>query len=104
MSLKLFPFVPSELAARRGLKTWPRGAGWPAAVQTDEAGSSGRTPPALSSDTAADAANLRLAESQEQALAQQTGKMESTESRGMPSGEWNCFFRHTQVARCLTGS
>ncbi|TCD70189.1 hypothetical protein EIP91_004368 [Steccherinum ochraceum] len=74
-----------ELAVRRGLKTWPRGAGWPVAVQTDHA-SNGRTPPAFSKDSAADAANLRLAASQEAALQEQTGKMENTESREMPSG------------------
>lgn len=91
MSLRLFPFIPSELAVRRGLKTWPRGAGWPVAVQTDHA-SNGRTPPAFSKDSAADAANLRLAASQEAALQEQTGKMEDTESREMPSdGEWDAL-------------
>ncbi|THH27869.1 hypothetical protein EUX98_g6326 [Antrodiella citrinella] len=72
-----------ELAAKRGLKTWPRGAAWPAAVQTSLA-SNGDTPPVFSPDSAADAANTKLAQSQETALAEQTEKQESTEGREMP--------------------
>lgn len=74
-----------ELASKRGLKTWPRGASWPAAVQTAQAADA-TAPPDLSSDAAADAANVKLAQTQESALAAQTDKQESTESREMPSG------------------
>ena len=86
MSLRLFLlFAPLELAAKRGLKTWPRGAGWPAAVQTD-AGSFVDTPPADSSNSAADAANFRLSQDQESALAEQADRHMSTATREVPSG------------------
>lgn len=81
-----FLFTPLELAMRRGLKTWPKGAGWPAAVQTTDV-SATESPSATFSTSATDAANLRLAQRQESALAEQADKQESTESREMPSGE-----------------
>lgn len=69
-----------ELAAKRGLRAWPKGAGWPMPVQSVE-GSERVTP---STDSDADAANLKLAKTQESALAEQTDKQESTEDRDIP--------------------
>ncbi|KAK7690859.1 hypothetical protein QCA50_005961 [Cerrena zonata] len=69
-----------QLAAKRGLRTWPKGAGWPTAVQSTQ--HSGKDTPPIRSD--ADAANLKLAETQESALAEQTAKQESTEDRDIP--------------------
>lgn len=70
----------AELAAKRGLRAWPKGAGWPMPVQSVE-GSERVTP---STDSDADAANLKLAKTQESALAEQTDKQESTEDRDIP--------------------
>ena len=71
------------LAVKRGLRTWPKGAGWPTQVQGAQ--QPGTDTPPITSD--ADAANLKLAETQETALAEQTAKQESTEDRDIPKGE-----------------
>jgi len=74
-----------ELAARRGLRTWPRGAGWPAKVQSaDRSSTSGDRAGVSSPSSAAEGANVKLARTQESALAKQADKQESTEQHGMP--------------------
>ncbi|KAI0644024.1 FabD/lysophospholipase-like protein [Trametes meyenii] len=72
-----------ELAAKRGLSTWPRGATWPARIHPGDKGAavSSGVPPYEASTP--DNANMKLAQTQESALAKQTGKAEATEQRGM---------------------
>ncbi|OBZ72357.1 Cytosolic phospholipase A2 [Grifola frondosa] len=69
-----------ELAAKRGLSTWPRGTGWPSRVQCPEA----TTEPTIAMSS--DEVNLKLAHTQESALAKQIERLESTEDRDMPEG------------------
>ena len=80
----------AELAIRRGLNTWPKGAKWPTEVHlsdesqqriTREASTSG------SDDSAAQTATRKLAESRESELTAQTKKQDATEAREMPSGK-----------------
>ncbi|KAJ8469509.1 hypothetical protein ONZ51_g8947 [Trametes cubensis] len=75
-----------ELAAKRGLRTWPRGATWPARVRPGDEGAAqtSRVPPFEASTP--DTANMKLAQTQESALAKQTDKQGSTERREMPQG------------------
>ncbi|KAH8099985.1 FabD/lysophospholipase-like protein [Cristinia sonorae] len=101
-----------ELAAKRGLKTWPKGAGWPSAVQSEvvedigagkaDRGSSPSVPPASAdaTDFDANAANLKLAHSQESALAAQTDKQESTEGRDMPRAASGTSTRDAPLSAC----
>ncbi|KAI8973120.1 FabD/lysophospholipase-like protein [Trametes punicea] len=76
-----------ELAAKRGLRTWPRGATWPARVRPGDEGAANASgiPPFEASTP--DAANLKLAQTQESALAKQTDKQGSMEQRQMPEAE-----------------
>ncbi|KAI9069393.1 FabD/lysophospholipase-like protein [Trametes sanguinea] len=73
-----------ELAAKRGLQTWPRGATWPTRVRPGDEGAAetAQVPPFEASTP--DSANLKLAQTQESALAKQTDKQGSTEKREMP--------------------
>ncbi|EMD34109.1 hypothetical protein CERSUDRAFT_86863 [Gelatoporia subvermispora B] len=72
-----------DMAARRGLRTWPRGAGWPAQVQSaDPTPGSGER--AGNPSSAEEASNVKLARTQESALAKQTDKQEMTERRNLP--------------------
>ncbi|KAI0655037.1 FabD/lysophospholipase-like protein [Cubamyces menziesii] len=76
-----------ELAAKRGLRTWPRGATWPARVRPGDEGAAqtSRVPPFEASTP--DTANMKLAQTQESALAKQTDKQGSTERREMPQDD-----------------
>ncbi|CDO78125.1 hypothetical protein BN946_scf184725.g4 [Trametes cinnabarina] len=76
-----------ELAARRGLQTWPRGATWPTRVRPGDEGAAetAQVPPFEA--WTPDSANLKLAQTQESALAKQTDRQGSTEKREMPEGE-----------------
>jgi hypothetical protein len=100
----------AELAAKRGLRTWPRGARWPVQVQTPEDKPSRTTnvpPPVSSTDPAAEAANLKLAQTQESELAQQTDKQVESEGRGIPEREHsylNIFATATIDAHILSWS
>ncbi|KAJ8456031.1 hypothetical protein ONZ51_g12279 [Trametes cubensis] len=78
--------VGAKLAAKRGLHTWPKGATWPARVRPGDEGAAqtSRVPPFEAST--ADTANMKLAQTQESALAKQTDKQGSTERREMPQG------------------
>ncbi|KAH9896493.1 FabD/lysophospholipase-like protein [Cubamyces lactineus] len=78
-----------ELAAKRGLRTWPRGATWPARVRPGDEGAAqtSRVPPFEASTP--DTANMKLAQTQESALAKQTDRQGSTERRGMPKDNEN---------------
>ncbi|OSC98862.1 FabD/lysophospholipase-like protein [Trametes coccinea BRFM310] len=73
-----------ELAAKRGLQTWPRGATWPTRVRPGDEGAAetAQVPPFEASTP--DSANLKLAQTQESALAKQTDRQGSTEKREMP--------------------
>ncbi|GJE96563.1 FabD/lysophospholipase-like protein [Phanerochaete sordida] len=75
-----------ELAARRGLRTWPRGASWPAEVLPSQlhAQDNGEGVDPADGDEEARAASRKLAESQESALAEQTHRQSSTDERGIP--------------------
>ncbi|KAI0354075.1 FabD/lysophospholipase-like protein [Trametes cingulata] len=88
-----------ELAAKRGLQTWPRGATWPARVRPGDEGAAetSRVPPFEASSP--DVANLKLAQTQESALAKQTDKQGSTERRDMPKEEPKSPSR-TQYTSC----
>ena len=82
----------AELAARRGLRTWPRGASWPAEVHPshvhgDDAEAESAAADKDDDDEAARAASRKLAETQESALAQQTTRQSSTEGRSIPERE-----------------
>ncbi|KAI0635382.1 FabD/lysophospholipase-like protein [Trametes polyzona] len=76
-----------ELAAKRGLKTWPKGATWPSRVHPGDeyAAEASRVPPFEA--TSPTTANAKLAQTQESALAKQTDKQGSTERRDMPKDE-----------------
>ncbi|KAJ3491784.1 hypothetical protein NLI96_g443 [Meripilus lineatus] len=69
------PFVSPELAARRGLSTWPKGTGWPIQVQGTQ---SSRRNASLVPKLGDEYANLELAERQEGELAGQAAKEENT--------------------------
>ncbi|KAI0078788.1 FabD/lysophospholipase-like protein [Panus rudis PR-1116 ss-1] len=75
-----------ELAAKRGLRTWPKGAGWPTAIQAsaEDPAEATRNSSAPSVEDEADSANVKLAQTQESALADQAGKQEVTEDKGIP--------------------
>ncbi|KAF8580443.1 FabD/lysophospholipase-like protein [Ramaria rubella] len=83
---RLHLIVPSELAAKRGLRTWPRGARWPArvSVPTHRVSQSTNSLAMPFSHPAAETANLKLAETQEDALAQQANKQSETDVKDMP--------------------
>ena len=79
--------LTAELAAKRGLRTWPRGATWPSRVHPgDEGAAASSGIPAYEASTP-DTANLKLAQTQESALAKQTDKQGSTEQREVPQGQ-----------------
>ncbi|KAI0091361.1 FabD/lysophospholipase-like protein [Irpex rosettiformis] len=84
-----------ELAVKRGLRTWPKGAGWPVKVMKP-------TARALSSeisrwqeddsqspddDLEAGRASRKLAETQETALVEQADRRTDAESHGIPQAE-----------------
>ncbi|KAI0666447.1 FabD/lysophospholipase-like protein [Trametes maxima] len=73
-----------ELAAKRGLSTWPRGATWPARVRPGDKGAAETSRVPQYEASTPDTANLKLAQTQESALAKQTDKAGATEQRGMP--------------------
>ena len=73
------------LASKRGLRTWPKGTGWPTPIQGTQ--SSDNRLSSLSSQSGEDHANLKLAERQEDELAVQAAKDETTGDRGAISGE-----------------
>ncbi|OCH95436.1 FabD/lysophospholipase-like protein [Obba rivulosa] len=76
-----------ELAARRGLRTWPRGAGWPTKVQpVEETLTPSKRAITSPPSSSAEAANVKLARTQESTLTKQTGRRESTEQRSVPEG------------------
>lgn len=79
----------TELAARRGLRTWPRGASWPAEVYPSHlhAADTDEVAEAAESDEEARAASRKLAETQESALAEQTHRQSSTDERSIPDRE-----------------
>lgn len=77
----------AELALKRGLRTWPKGAGWPTEVRITKESK----PVDLielkadqSADTAAHAAARKLAKTQESELAEQTHKKDTTEAHSIP--------------------
>ncbi|KAI0764706.1 FabD/lysophospholipase-like protein [Fomes fomentarius] len=73
-----------ELAAKRGLRTWPRGATWPSRVHpAGEGAVASSEGPSYEASTPR-SANRKLAETQESALAKQANKQESTEQREVP--------------------
>lgn len=65
-----------ELAAKRGLRTWPRGAGWPAKVASaaDTPARDRGKQNAPQADPEAATASRKLAATQETALAEQAGR------------------------------
>lgn len=75
-----------ELAAKRGLLTWPKGTGWPTPLQDTQ--SSGNYVLPTSPQSGEDRANLKLAERQQSELAVQAAKDETTGDRGAISGEY----------------
>ncbi|KAH9855478.1 FabD/lysophospholipase-like protein [Lenzites betulinus] len=74
-----------ELAAKRGLKTWPRGATWPSRVHPGDEGAAETSHLPSFEATSPDAANAKLAQTQESALAKQTDKQGTTERRDIPT-------------------
>ncbi|KAI0784211.1 FabD/lysophospholipase-like protein [Abortiporus biennis] len=81
-----------ELAAKRGLSTWPKGTKWPVQVQSKVDSLESQTASSLSNDspgqdTTTDETNLKLARTQESELAGQADREEHAESRGMPKIE-----------------
>ncbi len=81
-----------ELAAKRGLLTWPKGTGWPTPVQGTQ--SSGDYNPSPSPQSGEDRANLKLAERQQGELAVQAAKGDTTGDRVGISGEhiWHYYY------------
>lgn len=73
-----------ELAARRGLRTWPRGASWPAEVHPSHLHVNDTDVAEAAEDAEARAASRKLAESQESALAEQTHRKNTADERGIP--------------------
>lgn len=99
----MLTFLSVELAARRGLRTWPKGASWPAEVHpshvhADDAHE--ETTEEDDSDEEARAASRKLAETQESALAEQTHRRSSTEERSIPDRELSLDL-HTAIGRRL---
>ncbi|KAI0746311.1 FabD/lysophospholipase-like protein [Daedaleopsis nitida] len=93
-----------ELAAKRGLRTWPRGATWPARVrpsedEDDEEGTSASGVPQYEASTP-DAANRKLAETQQSELARQTDRQGSTEQRDMPRAQERTTPRAHPLSTC----
>ncbi|OJT06010.1 Cytosolic phospholipase A2 zeta [Trametes pubescens] len=76
-----------ELAIKRGLHTWPRGATWPTRVHPGDEGAAETSRVPDYEATSPDSANAKLAQTQESALAKQTDKQDSTDKRGMPNDE-----------------
>lgn len=79
----------TELAARRGLRTWPRGASWPAEVHPSHLHANGTNVDAepKEEDIEARAASKKLASIQESALAEQTYRQTSADERCTPDRE-----------------
>ncbi|KAH9915462.1 FabD/lysophospholipase-like protein [Epithele typhae] len=78
-----------ELAIKRGLTTWPRGATWPSRVVAADGSKPSPGVPQYEASSAAEA-NRKLAETQESALAKQTekhGTTASEEMHDMPSDD-----------------
>ncbi|KAI0777421.1 FabD/lysophospholipase-like protein [Trametes elegans] len=89
-----------ELAAKHGLNTWPKGATFPARVHPgdERAGETSRVPPFEASSP--DTANMKLAQTQESALAKQTDKQGSTEQRDMPDNAKTLSKPKPQLSSC----
>ena len=75
-----------ELAAKRGLRTWPKGATWPTRVFSGDSGETGSPEAPDYEASTPESANLKLAQTQEAALAKQADKEDSTEARRLPNG------------------
>ncbi|KIP11177.1 hypothetical protein PHLGIDRAFT_114837 [Phlebiopsis gigantea 11061_1 CR5-6] len=94
-ALRLSP--APELAVKRGLRTWPRGASWPAEVHPAHAHRPGADG---TGDTEARAAIRKFAESQESALAEQTHRQDSTGEHGLPQRGEEAAPRRGSFASC----
>ena len=93
----------AELAIKRGLRTWPKGTGWPTEVKVkDGTGAADRTSPGgrdsgpkYTADGPAEAAVRKLADAQEAEIAGQTSRTEATEARDIPHCEFNWKMLYT---------
>ncbi|KAI0682847.1 FabD/lysophospholipase-like protein [Cytidiella melzeri] len=76
-----------ELAAKRGLRTWPKGAGWPVKLlaSSEGEGTKGKIDLSGDDDVQARQASRKIAETQEIALAEQTDRQTDTETRELPA-------------------
>ncbi|TBU41999.1 FabD/lysophospholipase-like protein [Dichomitus squalens] len=89
-----------ELAAKRGLRTWPKGATWPTRVFSgDTGGQKSEQAPEYEASTP-ESANLKLAQTQEAALAKQTDKEDSTEARALPTDSSEPDARPQSLSSC----
>ncbi|KAI0699790.1 FabD/lysophospholipase-like protein [Cerioporus squamosus] len=89
-----------ELAAKRGLKTWPRGATWPTRVHPGDEGAAETSGVPQYEASTPDTANLKLAQTQESALAKQTDKTGTTERRDIPQDETDTSARQRALSTC----
>lgn len=78
------------MAVKRGLRTWPKGAGWPVEILSTPDAPRGQPSNDVAgkissgNDVEAEKASRKLAQSQETAVAEQTDRQGSTEARNIP--------------------